>query len=154
MCSIKSANLGNVMPQPLNLQMFIMKTAMSYNGNALVNDNPVFIQAVTLIIALNCIIVIIKSKNNSIKRIYNLLIWNYHTILSLLQFYNYRFLNVSFTRAYWSTVGSFERNCLLYRPIALRYLYSVSLHHSKIEHSKGRSPPSRCSLVSAAEFCE
>lgn len=29
MCSIKSGNRGNVMPQPLNLQMFSMKTAMS-----------------------------------------------------------------------------------------------------------------------------
>lgn len=28
MCSIKSANRGNVIPQPLNLQMFIMKTAI------------------------------------------------------------------------------------------------------------------------------
>lgn len=41
MCSIRSANLGNVMPQPLNLQMFIMKTAMSYNGNKLVSHKIV-----------------------------------------------------------------------------------------------------------------
>lgn len=41
MCSINSANLGNVMPQPLNLQMFIMKTAMSCKGDALVNPKSV-----------------------------------------------------------------------------------------------------------------
>lgn len=41
------------MPQPLNLQMFIMKTAMSYNGNALVNDNTVFVQAVIIKLPLN-----------------------------------------------------------------------------------------------------
>lgn len=40
-CSIKSASLGNVMPQPLNLQMFIMKTAMSYKGDVLVNHKTV-----------------------------------------------------------------------------------------------------------------
>ncbi|KAF9790226.1 hypothetical protein SFRURICE_010886 [Spodoptera frugiperda] len=29
----------------------------------------------------------------------------------------------------------------------MRHLCSVSLDHSEIEHSKGRSPPSRCSLI-------
>lgn len=44
------------------------------------------------------------------------------------------------------------RNLPVYRPIALPLLTSVSLLHSEIEHSKGRSPPFWCSLVSAAKI--
>lgn len=53
MCSIKSFNLGNVIPQPLYLQMFIMNTAIAINVNTLVKYRTVLTHVSGLIILLN-----------------------------------------------------------------------------------------------------